>query len=177
LLPASALEQWERRLESLATCVGCTPADLRNRVACPHCGYSPQGDPDAATPALARLEQLERDLDALATQWSATLHAELRKPAPQETIALLPAPVRGTLESFVRTGSLLQKISRELVGAIQDALAGLEKVTLDGADLLLALTRPGMPCPPDELGERFRAFVRAQVGDKPAGRVRIQIDW
>lgn len=178
LLPAAALEQWEKQVEDLVTCIGCTLGDLRNRAVCPHCGYSPQSDPKAATtPAIERLEQLECDLDTLTSQWSATLREELSKPSPQETIALLPENVRNALQTFIYTGSLPQKISRDLVDAIQDALRGLEKITFDGADLLLALTRAGMPCPPNELEARFRTFLQTQVDGKPLGRVRIQIDW
>lgn len=178
LLPAATLEQWEKQVEALVTCVGCSTADLRQRAACPHCGYTPSGDPDAAAaPAFQRLEQLERDLDTLTNQWVATLREELNKPVPQATITLLPETVRTALQAFVDTGTLPPKISRDLVDAIQDALRGLEKVTFDGADLLLALTHAGMPCPPDELDARFRTFLRSQVGDTPAGRVRIQIDW
>ena len=175
LLPATALLQWEQRVQELVTCVGCTANDLRNRVVCPHCGYS--ANVELKLSALEMLETLEEELDTLYTQWTTTLLAELRKPAAQETIPLLPDATRTALTSFVQSGVLPAKVTRDLVDAIENALQGLEKVTFDGADLLLALTRAGMPCTPQELETRFRAFLHSQLRDATPDRIRIQIDW
>lgn len=176
LLPTGTLLQWEQRVQALVTCVGCAPTDLRNRVACPHCGYS-ASSADKAPAALEQLEKLEQDLDALYTQWVTTLHGELNKPAAQTTIPLLPDATRTALQTFAQSSTLPTKVTRDVVDAIENALRGLEKVTFDGADLLLALTRPGMPCTPQELEARFRTFLHGQVNETPADRVRIQIDW
>jgi len=178
LLPATKLQQWEQKVQQLVTCIGCTATDLRNQVTCPHCGYSPQSNPQTAdTPAIQRLAELEKDLDLLYTQWTTTLREELSKPTAQETIELLPDGVRNVLQAFVRTGALPPKVTHELVDAMQDALRGLEKVTFDSADLLLALTRAGMPCTPDALEERFRTFLHSQVNGQSPSRLRIQIEW
>ena len=176
LLPAAALLQWEQRVQDLVTCVGCTPPDLRNRVACPHCGYSASSAAKLPTlSALEQLEKLDRILDALYTQWISTLHGELNKPAAQETIRLLPDATRAAKCSSKAVH--FQPKSRTICGCHRKRPArGLEKVTFEGADLLLALTRPGMPCTPQELEARS-AFLRGQVNETPADRVRIQIDW
>jgi hypothetical protein len=43
--------------------------------------------------------------------------------------------------------------------------------------LLLALTRPGMPCTSEEFEHRFRAFLRPILEGKDPTKIRIQIDW
>ena len=65
----------------------------------------------------------------------------------------------------------------ELEDGLQDALRGLEKITFDGADLLLALTRPSMPCTPEAFDKRFREYLARYLEGKDPSKVRIQVDW
>jgi hypothetical protein len=50
-------------------------------------------------------------------------------------------------------------------------------LTIDGADYLLALTQPGMPCSADELEKRIREFLQNHLEGKDRRKIRIQINW
>ena len=177
LLPDKELAQWESLMDELSPCDGCTSRDLRNQTVCPHCSYAPAADDLTGPSAEARLTQAEEDFENLYARWLRTLREELTKPSAQENVRLLPKAQQKAISAFLQTGQLPDKLPQSLVTAMQDALQGLEKVVIDGADLLLALTEPGMPCTPDDLEQRFRSFLREHTQGKPPTRVRIQIDW
>ena len=127
--------------------------------------------------ATQKLELVESDFDQHYHGWVSTLCDNLKKPDMQANIALLGNKERQLIESFVSTGELPDKISSRFIDALQDALHGLEKVTIDGTDFLLALTKQGMPCTPEDFHSRFRDFVSKYVKGKDPEKVRIQIEW
>lgn len=176
-LPESELERWEQPVAGLVTCMGCSAAELANRVICPHCNYHPRSAGVEDQPAASRLEQSEGEFEALSTRWIANLRQELSKETAQANLEALAESQHRAVQAFVDSGSLPERLTRETVEAMQDCLRGLQKVTLDGADLLLALTRPGMPCTLSELESRYRAFLQENTAGTPPARLRIQIDW
>ena len=177
LLPERELAQWQKQLQELVTCTGCSPRELQKRVICPHCSYRPEEDDLTGPAAEARLAQAEEDFEQLYTRWLRTLRQELEKKTARENLSLLPAPQQEMITQFLQSGQLPDAIPLSLIEGMENALQGLEKVTVDGADLLTALTLPGMPCTPEELEARFHTFIKEQIQDKPLSRVRIQIDW
>ena len=175
-LPSRQFEQWREKVADLKSCTGVTSKDLERRLECPNCHFRPRGE-DLSTPAAARLEAAERELDALFQGWLKTLREELQKPEVRANIALLPEAQRAALERLIAAGELPDTITREFLEAVQDALRGLELVTVDALDLMKALNEGGMPCTADDLERRFRAFMQGILSGKPRDKVRIQIDW
>ena len=84
---------------------------------------------------------------------------------------------RESVQNFLTTGELPERISERFVTAIRDALRGLEKVSIDGPDFLRALTQQGMPCTSDEFEKRFRDFLADKIKGKDPHKVRIHLDW
>jgi hypothetical protein len=68
----------------------------------------------------------------------------LSKPEAAQTIPLIKPPYREQIETFVREGRLPDSISKALSEALNDALSGLEKVTLDGT-VFLPRSPKGVP--------------------------------
>ena len=81
------------------------------------------------------------------------------------------------MERLIADGELPDKITKEFLEAVQDALRGLELVPVDALDLMKALNEGGMPCTADDLERRFRTFMQGILSGKPRDKVRIQIDW
>jgi len=166
----------EGMVNKIGSCPGVGAADLKNHTLCALCNFSPR-DRGQEISALARLEEAEARFETLYAQWLAALRSDLSTPDAQETIKLLADKERELIETFVRTGELPERISERFIAAVRDALRGLEKVSLDGPDLLRALTQPGMPCTPAEFESRFRNFLAEQTQGKDPHKVRIQVDW
>jgi hypothetical protein len=172
----SDLQKLEQILNELRSCPGVGTSDLAVQSTCQLCSFTPRTD-DTKDSASQKLEQVETDFEQHYQQWVETLRENLKKPDMQANIALLGDKGRQKVEEFVHTGVLPEKISSQFVDALRDALHGLEKVTIDGTDFLLALTKPGMPCTPEEFQERFRAFLAKYIEGKNPEKVRIQIEW
>lgn len=176
ILPAQAFAKLRDAFNALRACPTLTLADLNDHAECPHCGFDPRAEAQRP-PALTQLDKLERDLATLHADWLARLRAELAKPDPQKTIPLLKSPYREQVEALARQGELPPSVSQGLSEAINDALAGLEKVVMDGTDFFLALSKGGMPCTVEELYRRLDNLLAEKMGDKNRNKVRIQIDW
>ncbi|MBI3959020.1 MAG: ATP-binding protein [Chloroflexi bacterium] len=176
-LPESELERWEKPVQELVVCMGCSAGELQNRVVCPHCNYHPRAAGSGEQPAASRLERAEQEFELLHTRWLENLRQELSKETARTNLEALTEAQRKPVQAFIDSGSLPERLTRETVEAMQDSLRGLQKVNLDGADLLLALTRPGMPCTSADLEQRFRAFLQEKTAGTPPARLRIQIDW
>lgn len=176
ILPAQAFTKLRDAFNALRACPTLTLADLNDHAECPYCGFDPRADAQNL-PALSQLEKLEQDLATLHADWLARLRAELAKPEPQQTIPLLKSPYREQVEALARQGELPPSVSQGLSEAINDALAGLEKVVMDGTDFFLALSKGGMPCTVEELYRRLEDLLTEKIGDKNRNKVRIQIDW
>ncbi len=177
LLPETELQKLEEQLESLRSCPSCTDSDLQARPTCPHCGFVPRDFSEDAPAVGVLLEVVESGLDDLHARWLSTLQTELSKPAVGDDIALLKQSLRDQVQALAEKAEPPARPSQDFVQAINDVLQGLEKVVLSGTDLLLALTRPGMPCTHAELQARLNALLSEALQDKDPAKVRIQIDW
>jgi hypothetical protein len=56
-------------------------------------------------------------------------------------------------------------------------LSGLELLAVPPEDILLALTKAGMPCTVPEPLTRFRSFVEERTKGKDTNKVRIVMEW
>jgi hypothetical protein len=129
------------------------------------------------TSAEDQLTEVGRDFDHLYQKWLNGLRENLKSESSQANLALIAEREREQIRVFIQSGELPEKMTDRFMSALRDTLQGLEKVVMEGADLLLALTRPGMPCTSEEFEARFRNFLRPHLEGKDPTKVRIQIDW
>ncbi len=175
-LPVADLEKFQQRLSQLRPCYAVGASDLKEQPICPHCGYRPVEEPQTA-PVQARLDDLENRLEGLHAAWTQALLDNLSTPTTQENLALMSADQQTLLRSFLNAGKLPAKVSYEFVDTVREALTGLERVAVPPEDILVALTKGGMPCTVQDLLSRFRSFVDEQTKGKDPNKVRIVIEW
>lgn len=176
LLPERQLEALEQSLSGIQSCSGLQLTELRAHTNCPHCGFAPAVEPSKES-AHDRLEAASSQFEALCQQWLEILLTNLNVAEAQINIPMLDAKERQAVEEFITTKVLPGSITGNFLNGVQNALLGLEKVEIDANEFLLALTKAGMPCTPDELEGRIRAYLQDQLQGKDRRKVRIQIDW
>ena len=170
------LQKLEERLTDLKSCPSLTAADLRSRPFCGSCGFVPRTNAITSS-AGEQLQQVSNDFGQLYLKWVNGLRENLKSDSSRANLTMIADKERKEITSFIDTGMLPERMTDRFISALRDTLQGLEKVAIEGADLLLALTRPGMPCTSDEFENRFRAFLRPILEGKDPTKIRIQIDW
>jgi len=176
LLSERQLQQVQDAMGNVKSCPALQMTDLRNHAACPHCGFSPASE-TSDHPALQRLEELENQFEQLYTQWVTALLSNLETPDAQRNLQMLGERENQAVAQFIQTKTLPDKITDIFLDGLNDTLQGLEKVVIDANEMLLALTRPGMPCTLDAFEARIRDFLSEQVKNKNRSKIRIQVEW
>lgn len=176
LLSERQLQQAQDAMGNVKSCPALQMTDLRTHAACPHCGFSPASE-TSDHPALQRLEELENQFEQLYTQWVAALLSNLETPDAQRNLQMLGERENQAVAQFIQTKTLPDKITDTFLDGLNDTLQGLEKVVIDANEMLLALTRPGMPCTLDAFEARLRDFISEQVKNKSRSKIRIQVEW
>jgi hypothetical protein len=175
ILPGAAFEKLRHRFGELRACPTLTAADLGNHTECPHCGFDPRTEKVDISAAEA-LETLQNELETMHADWLQRLRLELQKPETAANVQLLKENPRTQILAFMQ-GETPASFSQMFIEGVNDALTGLEKVTIDGTEFFYALSKGGMPCSVDELYDRLQALLNQKLGDKNRNKVRIQIDW
>ncbi len=177
ILPESEFRRLQQNFnDSLRACPILTKDDLREHTECPHCGFDPRAE-SSMKPVHETLEAVFQELDRLYTSWLTRLRDELQKPEVKEDMSLLKSPYREQIQSFISDGKLPTSISQNFVQSVNDVLQGLEKVILNGTELMLALTQAGMPCTVDELYQRLDELIQNRLDGKSRDKIRIELDW
>jgi len=177
LLPTRQLDEIQKKLAQVDTCFVLTPAELKTHASCPHCSFNPVAVVADQAKASARLESSIAEFDALCQGWLDVLLTNLQTEDAAHNLALVEAGEREAVQAFLRVHKLPDPLTERFINGVENTLQGLEVLTLDGADYLLALTAPGMPCTPDELEKRIREFLQKQLEGKDRRKLRIQINW
>ena len=125
---------------------------------------------------VAVLDQIDQQLDSLLENWTKTLLDNLDDPTAKKSIKLLPAEQKEAVNAFVKSRSLPDKISNDLVQGMQQALSGLIAISVKFADLLDALSDGGAPCTVEQIQTRFEEFVQKITRGKEPAKVRLVID-
>lgn len=169
LLPRQELNQFENRLNQLPICYALTENDLTAQTICPHCGYKPiyEVKPIKVSQLQAMLEQIEHN-------WTKILLNELKNTATEGE--LLGVETRQLLENFLQQGSLPEEISETFVKAVQEGLAGLQKVVLNLEDLQQALLTGGSPVTVVELQKRFINHINKLTQGQNLNQVRMVLE-
>ncbi len=175
-LPVADLKEWENNLTALRPCYAIGALDLKDHPICPNCGYRPVEEP-AGKPAQVVLDEQEERLDQLYTAWTNALLTNLQQEATQANVALMTPGQQELIRAFLDAGSLPEKVSYDFVQTVKEALTGLERVAVPPEDILMALTRGGMPCTVQELLSRFRSFVDQRTAGHDPNKVRIVVEW
>jgi hypothetical protein len=176
LLPERALAQLGEQVGSIQTCPGLQPGELQRHIYCPHCSFTPGIETGKKT-VVDQLEAMAQEFEALCIQWVDALLSNLKTPEAEENLSLLHPKERQAVREFMQSGVLPEKITEDLISGLQSTLQGLEKLTIDSSELLLALTKAGMPCTPDELESRIREYLQGQFAGKDRRKLRIHIEW
>lgn len=173
LLPVRQLADFQNHLADLKSCASLTDAELKNSPICPNCGFKPGAEKCAVAPA-QMLDQLDSQLDALATNWTANILDNLNDPVTRENLKLLKEDDRDAVEDFIQAGKLPDKLDKNFVHAIREALSGLSKVTMKAADLQQILA--SSPATPAEMKQRFGEYLDQLVLGKEPDKVRLVLE-
>jgi len=177
MMPHQQLRTFQDRLFGLKTCYSLTKQDLETSASCPHLLFKPAEEPAGQPDASIVLSELDEELDGLVEEWTNTLLENLTDPTVEKNIELLADPKgREAIEQFLESKALPDPVPPPFVQALQDALEGLEKVTVADADLHAALIRGGIPCTIDDLRSRFDGYIAQIAKGKDATKVRIVIE-
>lgn len=175
-LQGNDLRKLETQMGDIRSCPNLNVKDLQFTTVCPACGYSPRTQ-SIEKSAGQQLHEATEGLDGLHKQWINALIASLKSESSQKNLKLLGTKERDQVNEFLQKKQLPEKITDRFISALKDTLQGLEIVAFEGSDFLLALTRPGMPCTPEELSARYQKFLAENMKGKDPAKVRIRIDW
>jgi hypothetical protein len=175
LLPHSTLSELQTRLAKVKTCFTLVKDELDASPICPHCNFRPQEESVGAS-GVAVLDQIDNQLDALLENWNKTLLDNLDDPTAKKSIKLLPETQKAVVEALLKSRTLPDKISNDLVQGMQQALSGLVAISIRPSELFDALGDGGAPCTVEQIQTRFERFLQKLTQGKEPAKVRLVID-
>ncbi len=176
LLPTSQLTNFEEKLDKLRSCASLVDSELAASPVCPHCNFRPANEQGEMLPAANVLKQLDDELDRLLENWVQTLVENLEDPIIQANFELLKDSSRTVVTGFAESGSLPDMVTPEFIAAVQEALSGLEKITVTGENITQALLQGGSPATPDDLRKRFESFINDRCKGKDTTKLRFVVE-
>ena len=175
ILPKNALDEIERQLSELVSCWRLILQDLDQEPACPYCHFRPADAPSRS--ASEALGKIEGRIEQVWEGWIETLRENLESPTAQESLALMDPSARDRLEAFRTSGELPEPLDEAFLRALAEALGGLERVTIQPEDILMALIGSGAPATVEDLRRRFDELLARVTRGKDVEKVRIVIEW
>jgi hypothetical protein len=176
LMPAGQLTDFQNRLAGLMSCFALTEKELQAAPVCPHCSYRPNDAKESGLNASNVLAALDSELDTLLADWTGTLLGNLGDPTTQAAIELLKPQEQLLVQNLIQEGRLPEPLDAELIGALREALAGLNKLAIRMDDLGSALIAGGLPATPTELRKRFDDYLSSRMSGQDTGKVRIVLE-
>ncbi|MDY7030218.1 MAG: DUF6079 family protein, partial [Spirochaetota bacterium] len=175
LLPHQGLVSFMDNLAGIKTCFNLTEGDLETSPICTHCDFKPISEKcDIEVDHL--LSQMDARLDTLHSAWIQTLLNNLQDPTVQQNFELLKDDQKEVVETFLSTKSLPEKVEGVFIETVQQLLSGLFKIPVKIDELQDALFTDGSPLQPEELEERFHAFVQDKLSGKEQRKVRFVLE-
>ena len=107
-------------------------------------------------PAANVLKQLDDELERLLENWIQTLVENLEDPIIQSNFELLKDTSRKIISGFSNTERCRILVTPEFIAAVQEALSGLEKITVTSEEIKQALLQGGSPATPEDLRSASR---------------------
>lgn len=176
LLPTSQLTNFEEKLNKLKSCAALVDSELAASPVCPHCNFRPANEQGDMLPAGNVLTQLDDELDQLLESWVQTLVDNLEDPIIQSNFELLKPSSREIVSGFADTGTLPDMVTPEFIAAVQEALSGLDRITVTGEDVKQALLQGGSPATPEDLRKRFEGFLNDRCKGKDTTKLRFVVE-
>jgi succinate dehydrogenase flavin-adding protein (antitoxin of CptAB toxin-antitoxin module) len=174
MLSSSEWTEFQSRLGNMATCTQLTEKDLASSAVCPHCSFKPNLHKYRIS-AKDMLAQLDEELDTMIQTWTDTLVQNLNDPTAKEAIGLLDDHQKETVQNFLKTKELPDKIDQEFISTINDVLSGLEKIEITLSDLQTRIFKNSSPITVDDLKERFDIFIQEITKGKDTKKIRFVI--
>ncbi|AUH66232.1 ATPase [Paracoccus zhejiangensis] len=176
LLPTSQLTSFEEKLNKLKSCAALVDSELAASPVCPHCNFRPANEQGDLLPAGNVLKQLDDELDRLLESWVQTLVDNLEDPIIQSNFELLKPSSRKIVSGFAETGALPDMVTPEFIAAVQEALSGLERITVTDEEIKQALLQGGSPATPEDLRKRFEGFLNDRCKGKDTTKLRFVVE-
>ena len=175
ILPKRQLDDYHERLAGLISCTKLMESELRAAPTCGHCGFR-LGVEDSGPSAQSVLDALDQEADGMLARWADTLLQNLADPTAHQSLKLLEPAAKALVDGFVASRRLAEDPEQELIDALAEALAGLEKVSVRPADLCAAVAPDGAPSTLSDMVQRLAGWLEEQVGGKDRDRVRIVLE-
>jgi len=176
LMHTSQLTDFQNRLAGLCSCFALNEADLQANPICNQCGFKPATETNSIGVA-QRLHAMDGELDGLVDGWTQTLLDNLEDPLTQANLKEVVKPeYRQRIEAFLEERHLPDALDGEFIGAVQESLAGLVKITVRLDDLKAALIRGGSPMTQADYRKRLDEYLGNLLKGKDASKVRIVIE-
>jgi hypothetical protein len=176
LMPTSQLTSFEEKLDKLKSCASLVESELSASPVCPHCNFRPANEQGDLLPAANVLKQLDDELDRLLEGWVQTLVDHLEDPIIQLNFELLKDSSRKIVTGFAETKTLPEFVTPEFIAAVQEALSGLEKISVAQEDIRKALLQGGSPATPEDLRKRFESFLNDRCKGKDTTKLRFVVE-
>ena len=176
LMPTGQLTAFEDKLDKLKSCAALIESELAASPVCPHCNFRPANEQRDMLPAANVLKGLDDELDNLLTAWQQTLLDNLDDPITQANFDLLQAGQRDQIQGFLAKRTLPDSVTPGFISAVQEALSGLEKISVSADDIKQALLSGGSPAAPDELRKRFEVFLADRCKGKDTNKLRFVVE-
>ena len=171
LMPQPQLDEFVEQVNQLETCFDLSEYDLASQAFCPHCQFKLNQPLQLA--AAEQLTELQKNLAQLHREWTQTLLTELQSVADSERWQLLQTDNRAQLETFLTNQRLPEEISQEFLEAVQEALSGLHKVTLNLTEFQNAMIAGGFPITLPELQRRIEKYLQKITKNQKTDNIRI----
>ena len=175
LMPLRQLTDYQDRLAGLTSCFGLTEQDLAAAPECPHCEFRPVAEANPA-PVGAVLSNLDDELDAILSAWTAALLTNLDDPIIREQLTLLDSDQRGLVSESLASRTLPDDLEHGFIRAVRTLLSGLTKVAIATEDIRQALLSGGSPATIDEMTTRFGDYLTDRAKGKDRDKVRIVLE-
>lgn len=177
LMPRQQLTDFQTKLGSLRSCFNMTEHDLEKNPICPHCGFRPSVEFHGANQqASVMLNQFDDQLDNMLKVWSETILDNLEDPITKSNMNLLKSNARKSVDSFIKSKELPDRLENDFVDALREVLSGLIKVSVKSEDLQKALNVSGGPATPAEMKKRFDEFIDGLTKGKDPAKIRIVME-
>ncbi|WP_026486463.1 DUF6079 family protein [Caldanaerobius polysaccharolyticus] len=173
ILPVFELKEVQDRLAALKTCYSLKRSDMEDNSMCPHCGYNFS---DSEQPVYGVLDYVEDKIEEVYESWTKTLLNNIEDPMLQlaENIKYLSIDQRKSIQQFLSTRKLPDRIDNVFISAVNDLMKGLEKVEVSVSDIKTYIAGDG-PCTVDEIKKKFERYIDSLVFGKDVSKVRIII--
>ena len=174
LMPRQQLTDYQNNLAGLKSCFALTEQNLDDAPICPLCKFRPAAE--LGVSGSQQLDQMDEQLDRIIEQWTKTLLNNLDDPMTQADVnELLHDDDKKVIQSFMDSKELPDPVDGNFVQTLKTILAGLQKVSVQKADLLRIISNLG-PSTPDEIKRAVSNYVDSLIKGKDPSKIRIVLE-